>query len=167
MNKKSTFEFKLKKPINLQVKKSNGDGFDIKKSSKLILQAPSIKKHYFLSNKLQSLFCRSMLETQSIFSKSNFGKNAEREEKKDDELFTSEFVRLILLTGGGDNMNEYYEIFDELLLSDDICSLENGNQLTEVEMNEIDYFDKKELAVEYTKIFFIISWMKEIGMGLK
>lgn len=183
---KDEFVFKLSRPIKYQAK--TNDGFAFKECTELLLKAPSIRHHYRIGNILQALFTpalfkaqKTMLEVSTIEENEEM-KNArlskekrleearkketeeqkiERERKEEEET-NSILVNFAILSLGKD-INDFYDSFEKLLISENICFLEENIGFSETELNLINNEDLKELTNRYVANFFIVSWMKSLG----
>jgi len=160
---KDEFKFKLSKPIKYQAKTAEGYGF--KECSELILRAPNLRSHYRIGNILQALFTPALLKAQKTMLElvsSQPIKKGKQEVEINDEEANKTIVNFGILSIGKD-INDFYDNFEKLLISENICFLDNNVQFTETELNEIDNEDFKQLTTEYTSNFFIVSWMRSLG----
>lgn len=177
---KDEFRFKLSKPIKYQAKVGQGYGFV--ETTELILRAPSLRNHYRTGNILQALFTPAMLKAQkAMLEIADSIKDIERPKKKEipkdkikeaeKEVEEDEGKKVIANFGIlslGKDINEFYDIFENLLTSDKICFLDDKEtQISVSELrNEKDgllYDDFKQLTAEYIANFFIASWMRDLG----
>jgi transcriptional regulator of aromatic amino acid metabolism len=183
---KDEFSFKLLKPIKYQAKTPNG--YEFKECVKLILKAPSVRSHYRIGNILQALFTPALFKAQKtmleLANREKTEKEKEEEEKtekekearlaketeaqrREREIVEEEETNKVLVNFAilslGKEINDFYDSFEKLLLSESICFLDDNAQFGSTELNLMNNEDFKELTNRYVANFFIVSWMKSLG----
>lgn len=143
------FEFTLTETLEY-----HKDG-KIQQAKTLLLKAPS-NVHRFYVNKLKQAFLQSALNMQKATATNN-SKPVNQAEASQDEGMSAATIMSVLLLGGAD-MNEFYEIFKDMLCKN-LCLVDGSVQMTSHLFDNLSLHDGDLLIGKYLEVFFISSWM--------
>lgn len=150
-----SFEYKLSKPLNINVKSNNGNAL---KCESLTLKCTSYR-HSHIELQLEQLFMDGQFGLANKASNliNNQDKPEEDKEPTDKEKFdlckTAYFI-------GGVDMEKLLNLFKKLFCGKNpVCFVDEENPLDGDFFDQLATKDKKNLICKYTAVFFISDWL--------
>lgn len=153
-------EFKLDNPIQIQKKKTIGEGYEFSPIDTLYCRAPAVSRHRFYVLRLRSLFWGLVLNIKNTKAVEN--KNDNEAEQKN---FGAKEISQLLQSSNWEkekDQHDFYTTFNKLFC--DVVFVDNGfKQVLDIDyLNNMEIEQHEKLIAEYLAYFFMTSWLSSI-----
>ena len=159
---KKEFEFILSEPITYQYELGE------KKTDSLTFKAPA-NKHSNSIDKMRKEIVKSIrsLAVSEAASMSKEDKEAMKKSQKsnqqeDDMQMDGPYFLFMIYGDQNFDLETYREVFWDMIISGELCLLDNKIKLTESLLNDISYDDRTDILGEYSANFLQPSWIKRL-----